>query len=100
MSMPEIRLPNDFAPRWYQAQAMAYFDSHGKRAVHVWARRSGKDVTFMHQIAKAAHQRIGTYFHMLPTYAQAKKTVWDAIDDQERRIIDTVFPKEIRKGQN
>src|SRR5262245_9689011 len=100
MPMPEIRLPNAFTARWYQARAMAYFDSHGKRAVHVWARRSGKDVCFMHQIAKAAHQRIGTYFHMLPTYAQAKKTVWDAIDDQERRIIDTVFPKAIRKGQN
>lgn len=98
--MAEITIPNGFTPRPYQARAMAAFDAGIKRGVYVWARRSGKDVTMMHQIAKMAHQRVGTYFHMLPTFTQAKRNVWDAIDDQERRIIDHIFPKEIRYGKN
>jgi hypothetical protein len=98
--MAELVLPNGFTPRPYQARAMAAFDCGIKRGVYVWARRSGKDVTFMHQIAKMAHKRVGTYFHMLPTFTQAKRNVWDAIDDQERRIIDHVFPKAIRAKTN
>lgn len=98
--MAEIVIPNGFTPRPYQAKAMLAFDAGYKRGVYCWARRSGKDVTFMHQIAKMAHRRIGTYFHMLPLFSQAKRNVWDAIDDQERRIIDQVFPKAIRKGIN
>lgn len=98
--MAEITIPNGFVARPYQARAMLAFDAGIKRGVYVWARRSGKDVTFMHQIAKMAHERIGTYFHMLPLFSQAKRNVWEAIDDQERRIIDHVFPKAIRTGTN
>jgi hypothetical protein len=98
--MTEIAIPNGFTPRKYQARAMLAFDAGFKRGVYVWARRSGKDVTFMHQIAKMAHKRIGTYFHMLPTFTQAKRNVWDAIDDQERRILDHVFPPILRKTTN
>ena len=79
---------------------MLAFDAGYKRGVYVWARRSGKDITWMHQICKMAHQRVGTYFHMLPLFAQAKRNVWDAIDDQERRIIDHVFPPVLRKSTN
>ena len=96
----QITIPNGFTPRRYQARAMLAFDAGYKRGVYVWARRSGKDVTFMHQIAKMAHQRVGTYFHMLPLFSQAKRNVWDAIDDQERRIIDHIFPPAIRKNTN
>ena len=98
--MAELTIPNGFVARPYQARAMLAFDAGIKRGVYVWARRSGKDVTFMHQICKMAHQRIGTYFHMLPLFSQAKRNVWEAIDDQERRIIDHVFPKSIRKATN
>src|SRR5262245_46950859 len=98
--MAEITLPHGFAPRPYQFRAMSAFDAGFKRGVYVWARRSGKDVTFMHQIAKMAHRRIGTYFHMLPLFSQAKRNVWDAIDDQERRIIDHIFPPALRKNTN
>lgn len=97
--MPEIAIPNGFAPRPYQARAMLAFDAGLKRGVYVWARRSGKDVTFMHQIAKMAHQRVGSFYHMLPSYQQAKKAIWDAIDDHGRRIIDHVFPPVIRASQ-
>lgn len=46
--------------------------------------------------AVAAHQRTGVYWHMLPEAEQARKAVWDGIDREGRRIIDQVFPKELR----
>lgn len=45
-------------------------------------------------------QRVGVYWHMLPTAAQARMVVWDNIDDDGRRIIDQVFPLALRKRTN
>lgn len=99
--MPDIALPNGFTPRTIgQAQAMRYFDRGGHRGVYCWPRRFGKDLTFLHQTAKMAHERTGMYLHMLPNHKQARKVVWDAIDNDGRRIIDTVFPHALRESQN
>lgn len=94
--MAEIVLPNRWAPRDYQRPLMEYLDQGGLRAVCVWHRRSGKDTTALHQIAKMAHQRKGLYWHMLPTQRQGRKVVWDAFSSDGTRLIDHVFPKEIR----
>lgn len=98
--MPRIILPNRFTPRPYQRDAMAYFDRGGKRGVYCWPRRSGKDMTFMHQIAKAAHERVGIYYHLLPNHKQGRKVIWDAIDNDGRRMLDEAFPREIRESTN
>jgi phage terminase large subunit len=95
-----VILPNGFTPRHYQRDAMAHFDRGGKRGVYCWPRRSGKDLTFMHQTAKAAHERVGIYYHLLPNHKQARKVIWDAIDNDGRRILDTVFPHAIRESTN
>lgn len=95
----EVTLPNQFEPRPYQARAMAHFDGGGRRGCYVWGRRTGKDVTFAHETCKMAHERIGTYYHMLPTFAHCKRAIWDMIDDQERRTIHTVFPPALRSGE-
>lgn len=51
----------------------------------------------MHWTAVAAHERVGTYWHMLPEYAQARKAIWDAVNPHTgRRRIDEAFPREIR----
>ena len=50
---------------------------------------------------KKAHERIGTYFHCLPEYGQARKTIWDAIDkDTGQRYIDLHIPLEMRERTN
>jgi hypothetical protein len=94
--MPEIFLPNEFTPRPYQNDLMSYFDHGGLRAACVWHRRSGKDMTMLHQAAKMAMQRVGGYYHMLPEFSQARKVIWDAIDIDGNRMIDQAFPHEIR----
>lgn len=59
---------------------MAALDAGIKRIIAVWHRRSGKEKTFINVVAKAMQQRVGTYFYLFPTYAQAKKAIWDGKD--------------------
>lgn len=94
----EITIPNQFNCRPYQTRFWNYMEGGGNRAVLVWHRRAGKDTTAMHWTAFAAHQRVGVYWHMLPEAKQARKVIWDGIDKQGRRLIDTVLPKAIRKS--
>lgn len=47
--------------------------------------------------AVGAFNRVGTYWHMLPEYAQARKAIWDAVNPHTgKRRIDEAFPAEIR----
>ncbi len=95
-----ISLPFEWKPRAYQRPLMRYLDHGGKRAVCVWHRRAGKDLTALHQMCKMAHERRGVYWHSLPTYSQAKKAIWDGFTKDGRRIIDSVFPPKLVKRKN
>lgn len=72
----------------------------GKRAVSVWHRRAGKDSTALNFTAASMFARKGVYWHMLPTVVQGRKVIWNGIDYHGRRIIDQVFPDEVRKRTN
>lgn len=95
--MAEITLPNNWSPRNYQRKLWDYLEGGGKRAVAVWHRRAGKDEVCLHWAAIAAHQRVATYWHMLPEAAQARKAIWEAINPHTgKRRIDEAFPHELR----
>jgi hypothetical protein len=98
--MAEIELPNGFTPRDPQRALMRYMDAGGKRAVATWPRRYGKDLTSLHQTVKEAHQRPGMYLHLLPNHKQARKVLWDAYDNDGRRIIDIAMPHALRESTN
>lgn len=87
-----VELPNDFTPREYQARIMRYFDRGGMRAVWNVHRRGGKDLTMAHQTAKMAHRRKGAYWHVFPTFAQARKAIWEGFTSEGKRILENVFP--------
>lgn len=72
----------------------------GKRAVSVWHRRAGKDSTALNFTAASMFARKGVYWHMLPTVVQGRKVIWNGIDFHGRRMIEQVFPEEIRKRTN
>lgn len=103
--MKELALPHDpdqpdkvWKPRHYQKSVWQYLEQGGKRAMEVWHRRAGKDEVCLHWAAVAMTLRPGTYWHMLPEAAQARKAIWDAIDPHRgKKRIDIAFPKEIRK---
>ena len=96
--MTRVRIPNGFTPRPYQVPLMRYMDEGGKRAVTVWHRRSGKDLTWLHQTAKAALQRRGAYWHVFPTAEQGRKAIWEGFTKTGERIMEQVFPASIRKS--
>lgn len=95
--MAVIQLPNGWQPRDYQRPLWDYLENGGKRAVEVAHRRWGKDEIALHRTAVAAHERVGTYWHMLPEAAQARKAIWEAVNPHTaRRRIDEAFPLELR----
>ena len=95
-----IQLPNCFTPRNYQLDTLSALDAGVLRSINVWPRRAGKDLTFAHYTAKRAFQRVGLYLHLLPNNKQARKVVWDAIDNEGRRVLDWVFPVQLRENTN
>jgi hypothetical protein len=80
MTTHEITLPHLYIPRDYQLPIWEAFDEGYKRLIYVAHRRAGKDKTCWNIMIRAAAQVMGTYFYVLPTYSQAKKVIWDAID--------------------
>ena len=99
--MPAIRIPNGWAPRWYQRPSWDAWEQGCKRELLIWHRRAGKDDVALHKAAVAAHLRPATYWHMLPEYAQARKAIWAAVNPHTgRRRIDEAFPLELRANTN
>lgn len=94
--MSELVLPNNWVPRTYQMPAWKALESGKKRALLLWHRRAGKDDVCLHYAATQAMQRVGNYWHMLPEYAQARKSVWEAVNPRTgMRRIDEAFPDAI-----
>lgn len=74
-------------------------DNGVKRAVIVWNRRSGKDKVCFNYMIKRSQERVGTYFYLLPTLTQAKKVIWDNIDNDGFRMLDHI-PAQLIKATN
>jgi len=93
-----VRLPaNGWQPRAYQRPLWDYLEGGGTRAFVVWHRRSGKDDVCLHRTAIAMHERVGTYWYMLPEQAQGRKAIWDAVNPKTgKRRIDETIPPSIR----
>jgi len=63
-------------------------------------RRGGKDVTAFNWCVMQLLLNPGwTAFHILPTYSQAKKVIWDSSTNDGKRILDYI-PKEIIEAKN
>lgn len=92
--MKSISLP--YTPRPYQKPFLEFMfrDVEGKRAVLVWHRRAGKDITAWVWTFLASQMRVGAYYYVFPTYAQGRKAIWHAYDDQGRRFLDYI-PREL-----
>lgn len=99
--MNEVTLPFEYKPRIYQRNLWRYMQGNqeGKRAVCVWHRRAGKDLCAINLIGVKAHERIGTYWHVLPTYKQGRKIVWNGMTREGRRFL-SHFPTPLVSGEN
>ncbi len=95
----KITIPHNFTPRYYQLPLLMAMDSGIKRAFCVWHRRAGKDKALWNYLVKEAVEIVGTYYYFFPTYAQAKKVIWDGIDNDGFSFLDHI-PKEIIEQKN
>ena len=94
----DLTLPHDWKARPHQRNFFRYMERGGKRYVGVWHRRAGKDTAAVNWAAMAAIQRVGTYWHMLPTLRQARLAIWDGLGKDGRRLIDQAFPEPLRSA--
>lgn len=92
----DLDIPHNFTPRKYQLPLLQSLDEGVKRALIVWHRRSGKDKTCWNYMIKKAVAEKGAYFYFLPSYTQAKKVIWDNMDDDGFRMLDHI-PAELTK---
>lgn len=97
MSITEIR--SKFYPRPYQLPILKALDQGVKRAVWCAHRRSGKDVTILNWVITQLIKTPQTCFYVLPTYSQAKKIIWDSLNNDGMRVLD-YFPAEFIVSKN
>jgi phage terminase large subunit len=92
----EIHLDR-FKPRDYQLAACNAFENLGyKKMLLVWSRRSGKDVVCFNLMIRQAVRKVGVYFYCLPTFSQARRTIFDSITNDGMRFIDFIPPQLIK----
>lgn len=96
-----IQLPYKWKPRNYQMPCWQHFERpvENLRGACVWHRRAGKDLLAINLCAVKSQERVGTYWHMLPTYKQGRNIVWNGFTKDGRKFIDH-FPKELVASQN
>lgn len=89
----------EYKPRWYQQQFEDAMFKGCRRAFLLFHRRAGKDFScWMFMINCALSDQPGIYYYIFPTYAQAKKVIWDGLDESGTRFIDYI-PKECISGK-
>lgn len=88
-----------YKPRPYQLPILRALDRGIKRAIWCCHRRAGKDVTILNWVITQLAKSKCTCFYVMPSYAQAKKVIWDSITNEGLRIID-YFPDEIVESRN
>ena len=94
-----ITVPVNWRPRPYQMDLWSFMEGGGKRAVAVWHRRAGKDSTALNWTVVSAFKRPGIYWHLLPTYNQGRKIVWDGRTKEGVAFRDA-WPKQAIKSEN
>jgi phage terminase large subunit len=91
-----IRLPHEFRPRPYQRSSLRALDNGATRVIAIWHRRAGKDKTFLNYTIRCMMDKVGNYFYLFPSYAQAKRAIWDNIGSDGKPYL-SHFPAEFVK---
>jgi phage terminase large subunit len=88
--MRELQVNLDkFVLRWYQLPVFEAIEEQGfKRVLYVAPRRSGKDVLGFNLAIRQCLKRVCLVFYVLPTYAQGRKAIFDAITIDGMKFLD------------
>lgn len=98
--MPDVTIPYNFKPRSYQLALLRAVDSGKCKNIFIyWHRRAGKDLVLWNIAIKRALQIKGIHYYLLPTYSQARKIIWDGINNDGFKFLD-YMPDAIIKRKN
>ena len=92
-------IQSKYFPRNYQFKVLSELSQGVKRVVLCWHRRSGKDITILNWCITQLIKETQVCFYVMPSYAQAKKVIWDAVNNDGMRILD-YFPSEFVAQKN
>lgn len=100
--MINVRIPFNYKARPYQKPFWRAMQMQGyKRACLVWHRRAGKDKSVLNfTVDQALNERVGVYYHCLPSYNQGRKVLWDGIDKDGFKMLDHIPDDVIAKKNN
>jgi Hypothetical protein len=91
---------NNFIPRPYQLPIVDAIENKGyKRVVAIMPRRAGKDIVAYNLCIRQCIRRPCVVFYIFPTYAQAKKVIWDSVTNEGLRFLDFI-PKDLVASMN
>lgn len=91
---------NKFIPRDYQLPIVdAIENKEYKRVVAIMPRRSGKDIVAFNLGIRQCLKKVCVVYYIFPTYAQAKKVIWDSITTDGMRFTDFI-PSELVTSMN
>ncbi len=89
-----------YEPRDYQLPLLNALERDGyRRLLAIFPRRAGKDITCFNIMIRQMLMRPAVYYYIFPTYAQAKKAIWDTITNDGMRVLDYI-PQEIIESSN
>ena len=76
-------------------QRVALFESSKRFKVCVWHRRARKTTTAIMELVKQAHLRVGPYWHVFPTYQEAKDAIW-----RDPNMLFNIIPSQMIAKRN
>lgn len=76
-------------------QQQVLLQSHQRYKVLVWHRRARKTTTAVTELVKQAHLRVGVYWHVFPTYGEAKNAVW-----RDPQMLFNIIPEQLILKKN
>ncbi len=102
-----ITVPMDFKPRDYQLKLFQAMEgkpgkpeTKKRRAILRWHRRAGKDKACFCWLVKEAYQVAGNYFYIFPTREMAKRSLWENIDKDGKKVTDHLPEQVITRFSN
>jgi len=96
-----ITVPVNWSPWPHQLGFWnARFRDGKKRFMEVWHRRAGKDIVSENMLVVEMFKRPGTYWHVFPTYAQAKKAIWQGSTNDGRKFLSYIPEGQVVRKRN
>lgn len=101
MNVEDRIVLDKFVPRWYQRDIWDKVEKEQiKRHIIILPRRAGKDIMAWNLAIRQCLRKTCLVYYCLPTFAHARRCIWDALAIDGTRFLDYVPPRMIERINN